>query len=144
MSDWLNLLSLELSSIDNYIEPVKDIQPNEHYVGDFTPTLKKLYTLWRRITKATAQSKVDLDFSPDPEEGIQLLAKYTELSTKAGALKSVFWACIQDEFPELWTKPNIAVRRGFKIVWEESEGIDSENKLLDKFRNLFGLGLDLN
>jgi len=117
MSDWLKLLPLELSQIDNFVEPDTDMDSGDNYVGELTTELKKLFTLWRRLMEAAARTKIDYQFSK-PEDRGRLRAKGLELEAKAKALEVIFWVCLQDEY-QLWDRSNIGVRRDYKVVWGE-------------------------
>ena len=132
MSNWLKLLPTELSLVDNFVEPEDDMQSNDNYVGDMTTELKKLYTLWKRLSEVAARSKVDYEFS-NASTKEALLAKWAELREKAKTLRYIFWVCVQDEFPELWSRESIGVRRGFKVVWSEEKDSGPEF-----FRQVFG------
>lgn len=131
MSTFINLLPIELQEVEEYKEPDMNMEKGDHIVGDMSDDLKKLYTLWRQFSYRADELKLQLRY------GRQNVGKaeVAEISTKAEALRALFWIAVADEF-ELWDRGNTGVRKGYKVVWSEEQRPDMPPFL----RQILGLG----
>ena len=131
MSTWLKLLPLELQELDKLSEPDTQIKPGDHEVGVMSDDLKKLYSLYRSVDRASDQAKLDYRHSLE-EERAQLVGRAAELDKKAEVLRELFWIGVNDEF-NLWSKRATGIRKGWKVVW-----YTREEGPLGRLMDLFG------
>jgi len=136
MTTWLRLLPLELDEVkeEELVEPRSPMDSaKDSEVGEASMDLKKLYTLWMRAEKEMHQIMFKLRFEVDDplvglEEAKSILRK---LSDESDALKAIFWVSVKEEH-NLWDKPSIGIRKGWKIVWFPDE--DDEPNLPPGFK----------
>ncbi len=133
MSEWFKLLPLELSEIPEteLAEPRHPMQQNDRQVGDMSLLAKKLFTLAMLLDKSGSQNKLDAQYCNDKTERERLMARASEYSSKAEALRTLMWIGIKDEFG-LWND-SIGVRVGFRIVISPQ----NENDLPPFLKNMF-------
>ncbi|MBI3420709.1 MAG: hypothetical protein HY006_01475 [Candidatus Sungbacteria bacterium] len=143
-------------------EPKEEIGSNDHVVGVLDDNLLRLQGL-----RIAAHEKLDafkevaavhaaghlLDRVIDPEECKNMHRKLKHLAREATKLKRLFWDDVNATFPELQNKNNIAVRKGFQVVWtdgppekdSDTETIvvssleEAAEKVGSMLRGLFGL-----
>ena len=113
MSTWLKLLPLEISEVDELIEPIDEIKEGETVVGVVSDELKKLWTLCKAGRKSAEIFEVEQRYAPSPSQD---RAKSTELLSKARAMEMIFWIGAFDEL-HMWGHPEqYALRMGWKVV----------------------------
>ncbi len=121
MSTFLGLIPLEMNSLDKLIEPeIKFDKKRDHEVGIMSDDLKKLFTLWRIALRAVAERNIEAKFSESEEKRQLAVIQACELQSKALLLGDLFWIAVKDEF-DLWAKPSVGVRQGYRIVWWNDE-----------------------
>lgn len=135
MTTWLKLLPLEVDSIKSVIDTPLEVGPKDHAVGVLSNYLQKLLTLWRLTDRATEQCQIDMKYSTDKDEREKLHAKFHELRDKAEAVSNIFWIAVRDDF-DLWGKESVGIRKGFTIVWSDSEPEDNLPPFLRGFLRL--------
>ena len=117
MSNWLMLIPMELSMVEQLLDPPGEVKSSDHQVGEMDNELKKLYTLWQQLEKSTYQTMLDARYKQlTPEEE----AKINEMQQKTSVLRATFWIVVKDTF-QLWGKESIGVRHGFMVVWSDSQ-----------------------
>lgn len=136
MSEWLKLLPLELSEMDepDIIEPEHPLEKNDHLIGEMSDTTRRLFTLGRLLGKSAKQSALDAQYCANRTKKVELQARAREFAAKSNVLKELMWIGIQDEFG-LWSA-NTGVRVGFKVV-TTPEDMDNIPPFL---RDLFNMG----
>jgi len=134
---WFRLLPSELNGIqdEDYWDPEIECDTRtDNLVGVMSDVLKQLFTLYRRLDELAARTKLDARYSRNIDDAKQNAFRAIEFKTKADALSEILWISIRDEF-NLWDKPSIGLRRGFKVVWED---IPEPPNIRDILRDIFG------
>ena len=133
MSEWLKLLPLELSEMEQseILEPMHPMAKNDHQIGEMSDMSKRLFTLAQLLEKAGSQSKLDAQYCNDKMERLELMARTNEFLSKAETIRALMWIGIKDEF-KLWNA-GIGVRVGFKVVTQPED----ENDMPPFLRHLF-------
>ena len=116
---WLNLLPLEIASVEESLEPQSKKLREDHNVGYMSQEHKKLYTLWKRIEEKALQSSVKAQFETNEESRAYAITTSYELRAKADALRKILLISLQDYF-NVWDKPSIGLRYGFEVVWSDA------------------------
>jgi len=133
MSTFLKLLPLELQEIKTYSEPHVEVGDNDHTVGTMSDELKKLYTLYMSYLRRAEELKLEARFGQIADT-VEHSARTFEMKSKAEVLAGLFWVGVNDAF-SLWTKPSSGVRKGYTVVWSDSE----DNDLSSFLQKLFDL-----
>jgi len=132
----------EIAKIDlkNYIDSECEVNPEkDHLLGEMSDDLKKLLTLWRRVSRKnqelakkgieiTDQLLRDLRTIKSDDEGLRkiqgmlndMLKQQAVAEEREEALRRVFWISVSDEFPAA-EGHDLAVCKGFKVVWYEEK-----------------------
>ena len=120
MSAWLKSIQAALKKVtgEDSVEPDSEGCSHDHVVGIANQELRKLYFLLLQNKKQSqeAAAAVLLLSGKDREVKLQEAAKF---DTQTDVLRDVFWVSCCHSFPELWGKPNIGIRKGWKVVWCE-------------------------
>ena len=108
--------------------PQDEIEDGDNVVGELDEKHKKLLILGARLMeeakKIFEQNRINLAFqevSKSFSEGDNLhdiTGQLAELSKLIELVKEILWFEIRKDF-NLWTKPLIIVRKGWKVVWRE-------------------------
>lgn len=134
MSNFLGLLPMDLSRIEEFIEPRDEVDEDdgEEVVGDMTDEQRRMYTKVQLLIKECLNhcgSKMipnlsrmigAVGSSPEVEEVLaeanEAFSVGNELRTKMQVLTNILDVVVKDEF-SLWG-PNweVGYRKGFKIV----------------------------
>ncbi len=118
---WLDSLHMELENIDGkLIEPTGEVQPNEHAVGTADTDVRKLYGLAMQWDKTAMETLVAARYVNSRADQESAAETASVLHKKSQILMDIFWASLKDSF-DLWQKPSIGVRAGWKVVWSEPE-----------------------
>lgn len=122
MGTWLETIQKELETMDpkSMLEPNADVELNEHIVGQADDSLRRLYALFLRFAKTAKESAVAAEFVNESERQEHYLEQAGIHTARASALREIFWISLKDAF-DLWQKPNVGIRRGWKVVWFESK-----------------------
>ncbi|MBI3956755.1 MAG: hypothetical protein HY340_02090 [Candidatus Kerfeldbacteria bacterium] len=122
MNTWIQSLQAELDKVDlqGVIEPQGEIEERDHVVGQANDDLKRLYGLMMRWSKASLESVVAAQFAPNRELREHYTNQATMLGKKSEVLTEIFWITIKETF-DLWQKPSVGIRKGWKVVWSEPE-----------------------
>ncbi len=125
---WLSLIKIELENLDLQDPKFRGLEPNtrldtarDQIVGDAADDIRKLYVLalhWDKTACETATAARYLAREDQPEQ----LRKVAELQRKSEILMDILWVSLKDSFG-LWDKPAVGLRKGWKIVWYEQEGL---------------------
>jgi hypothetical protein len=121
MADWLTRITAEIDGVTNYEhgEPEPEAAQAEHEVGVLPERMRKLWFLVGNYRAQTAQALASaMALRGDARK--EKVAEAEQLDLKGGVLKDLFWVWCRDEFPVLWPKESIGVRKGWKVVWMES------------------------
>jgi hypothetical protein len=122
MSAWLKSIQAALKKVtgEDSVEPDTEACPHDHVVGVADQELRKLYYLFLQNKKQSqeAAAAVLLLSGKDREAKLQEAAKY---DSQADVLRDMFWVSCRHDFPDLWAKPNIGIRKGWQVVWTEHE-----------------------
>ncbi len=111
------------------------VSEGETPVGTMSDDLKRLYHLRCRIIgicealEKPIKAKYDACPGFDNEEQCEAfradiqeqLNKISPQRMEAAAINELFWGWVKFEFPEVCSKPNIAVREDYTVVWTESD-----------------------
>ena len=138
MSNWIDVIKMEIKVIgeDELFEPHAEASSNDHIVGDLDDDLKKIYTLALRWEKVATEMLLGARYINDDDRRYQDIVKANELHRKSEILIDIFWVSIKDTF-ELWQKPAIGIRKGWKVVWSDANPIPP---ILGILGDLFGPG----
>lgn len=124
---WLDVVKIkfenELGSLDpnNLHEPNGQVKINDHVVGEIADAdLKRLLNLIMVLEKSANQNLLEAHYAKNKLDQDLFFYNATELVNKADFLSEIFWASIKDSF-DLWRKPQVAIRRDWKVVWQESD-----------------------
>lgn len=128
----INLLHLEVQSVEKLIEPKLKKKDDEEFIGVISEYAKKLYTLWMLSEKEIRMLTLDYQYG----ESINL-EEYMNQSMisqiRSGIFEKLFWYICRIEL-SIWSKP-LAIRKGWIIVIPK----DSQISLLDKIvREILG------
>ena len=137
MPTLLDMVRIELENLapDQMFEPTGEALPTEHRVGQAAPDARKLYRLGMQWDKAANETALAARYLSDPNRQRETIVKAMELHNKSQILLNIFWASLRDAF-DLWDKPNVGIRRGWQVVWIESD----VPSILDILGHLFGDG----
>lgn len=113
-------IELENMSTESMIEPTTELSEQDNVVGEIGTDLKKLYSLAIQWDKEAIGALVAARYVGKASQCNNLIKKATELRKKSEILLEIFWVSIKDAF-ELWDKPTIGIRTGWKVVWSEHE-----------------------
>lgn len=130
MSRWMSAVLKELEGLNQkgLLEPKTEVGPTDHVVGEANVEIRKLYGLAMQTSRRSAESIVSAQYDINRETQEHHAAKAVELRKKAELLMEIFWVSIKDQF-DLWQKPSVGIRKGWKVVWSEP-GPDSILDLL--------------
>lgn len=124
MATWLESILAELKGVSNtqtsFAEPEEEPGPRDHAVGVADEDLRKLFFLVKQYRKRTLEIAATLVVCSAKEREVQT-KEAQRFNTQADTLKDVFWVSTRAAFPELWDKPSIGIRKGWKVVWSDPE-----------------------
>jgi len=121
MALWMDLVKIEMENLaaDQLIEPDALIEGGDHVVGELDMAMRRLYTLGLLYVKETVDTTGHLVVAQSNAR-TELESRAIEYQRKAELLRGLFWLSLNDQF-ELWTRPSVGVRRGWKVVWSDVE-----------------------
>ncbi len=137
MATWLEKIQVQMAALspEGFAEPECEVGENEHVVGEASESLKRLFTVAQSYVDLKVQKLGDaLKAIKNREESAKLRDEANDIGAEAKLLTKIFWQSVRDEYPELADKPEIGIRKGWKVLWKESSG---EEELLDIFEQLF-------
>lgn len=122
MPTWLDIVRMELENLDPKFlpEPTTEVGSRDHVVGEADTDLKRLYALAMQWDKAAIESLVAARYINNREDQEHLVEKAAEIRRKSELLMEIFWVSLKDYF-DLWRKPSVGIRKGWKVVWSEPE-----------------------
>ena len=123
---------MELQEVSDFLEPNREIERNDHVVGEMSDDLKKLYTLWNSTMKSAMQLQMERMFGQVKDKD-DWKARFDEITDKIEILQRLFWFAVKAEH-NLWGYPSIGVRKGFTVVWSDTQ----ESGPSDFLRRLLG------
>ena len=114
--DWIKFLPIEISDIEEVVEPAEPLKPNDEILGYLDDDLKRLWTLrvmWQQKADDLT-SRMNLNILQHDEEN---QAQVQEAAAKSHVLLQLFWVSVQDYF-KTWHIRNyrVGVRKGFAVV----------------------------
>lgn len=127
--------------------PQDEIEDGDNIVGKLDNRRhKKLWVLREKLLEEGKnifeQNKIDIIFQevsesfPSKENLDDIISQLAELNKLIEIVNDIFWFEIRKDF-NLWTKPLIAVRKGWKIVWRKAtEDTPEITKLLQVLASL--------
>lgn len=122
MAQWLETILAEINGVseaqENSAEPEEEGCQHEHAVGIADSNLRKTFFLFKQYTRRSRELAAALSVCGKSERE-QLVTEYRRFDQQADALKEIFWVSCRAAFPELWDKPSIGVRKGWKVIWSE-------------------------
>ncbi len=120
----LGLLVTELENIglENLIEPPDKSSRDDHFVGEMSFGMKRLYTYAQMLRNSAARLGYEAEMSRNRSETAKLQSERMKTLLKANVLMDIFWLFLKEEFEEqkLWERDKIGIRKGFLVVWGES------------------------
>jgi len=122
MPTWLDIVKMELENLDSKVllEPTSEVQPKDHVVGEADPDLKRVYGLAMQWEKTAIEMVVAVRYVNNRANQEQTIHKADELKKKSEILMDIFWTSLKDSF-DLWQRPSVGIRKGWKVVWTEPE-----------------------
>lgn len=120
MTAWLKSIQAELERVtgEDAVEPDYEGCRHDHVVGIADQSLRKLYYLFLQNKKQSQEAAASVLLLSDKEREAKL-QEAAMYDTQADVLRDVFWVSCRHSFPELWDKPHIGIRKGWKVVWTE-------------------------
>ncbi len=138
MPTWFDIVKAEVDSVDekNLFEPQIDIdiEGGDHEIGEADADLKKLYSLATKWQKSSMELMVAAQYVNNREDQEYKIKKAKELGQKSNLLMEIFWVSIKEMY-NVWHKPSVGIRKGWRIVWSEPNG----EPLPGFLKDLFGL-----
>lgn len=132
MSTWLDEIRMEIENMDpaSIIEPPAEVnREHDHIVCEAEDSLRKLYTLTMQLEKEANMMLVNARFSGNIANMLEAAENAQRLMRKVDALREIFWISLKDSY-DLWDKPTVGVRKGWKVVWNNSDNISSIGDIL--------------
>ena len=122
MPTWFDIVKAEIDSVDekNLFEPLTEIGDGDHEIGEADIDLKRLYSLAMKWQKSSMELMVAARYVNNREDQEYKIKKAKELGQKSELLMEIFWTSIKEMY-NVWHKPSIGIRKGWKIVWSEPE-----------------------
>ncbi|MBI4415232.1 MAG: hypothetical protein HY566_03260 [Candidatus Kerfeldbacteria bacterium] len=136
MSSWLDALQKEIQeelSSSHMMEPNTDIAPEDHIVGEIADDLKGMYSLALRLQKTALDAHTASHYETNKEHQEAQNEQAQRLAKKSELLLEIFWISIKEQY-DLWGKPSVGVRRGWKAVWSEP----TTPPVIELFKKIFG------
>lgn len=109
--------------------PQDKIEDGDNIVGKLGRRHKKLWILREKLVEEGRnifkQNKIDIIFQevsesfPSKENLDDIISQLAELNELIKMVNEILWFEIRKDF-NLWTKPLIAIRKGWKIAWIEA------------------------
>ncbi|MCL4392308.1 hypothetical protein M1413_03175 [Patescibacteria group bacterium] len=120
MPTWFDIVKAEVDSVDekNLFEPLAEIEDGDHEIGEADMDLKRLYSLAIKWQKSSMELMVAAQYVNNREDQEYKIKKAKELGQKSKLLVEIFWTSIKEMY-NVWHKPSIGIRKGWKIVWSE-------------------------
>ena len=133
IESWLAKLTKEVADLvetGQFIEPPPDLiseedkatvsdgsgdEPDPKILGDMTPTMKALYTLWQEEAHRELRIMVD---AMDPRRRMttsDVRRRINASTARAATLRSLLWAEVENQFPAP-ENTDLGIRKGFKVV----------------------------
>ncbi len=137
MPTWLDMLSIEMENMDatKLIEPPHEVDPSrDHVVCKAEEALCKLYSLAMQFEKEANVALINARYSGNLNEIKDALENGARLMKKVETLREIFWISLKDNH-DLWNKPSVGIRRGWKVVWSDSDPMPD---IRDIISGLFG------
>ena len=114
--------------------PWKEILPNDHVVGELPEDAQKVFVLLSMAETLSQHAHTNLRrVAQEQQKDVQDPAyekhrlECHRLAVNAQLLHTVLFAEATQAFPELFGKPLIFIRKGWKVVWREvGEGVHAE------------------
>ncbi len=145
MTSWLKSIQAELARVtdEDSVEPDYEGCEHDTPVGIADQDMRRLFFLMLEYQKKSKEAAAAVLMLRGKERE-EKLAEAAYFDTQADVLKDMFWVSCRHAFPELWAKPNIGIRKGWKVVWTDHENLvgvlDGEGlkEFLDSLRERFG------
>ena len=130
-ASWLGMLRMELSLIDEYIDPEMDYdEKDETFVGKASEEVKRLWTYYSRTEEKATRTLIDAKYCKKGSEKDELVKHAFEMKLKAEMARSILFLSLRDQFG-IWNPTvGIGLRSGFQITTFK----DTSNPLLDMLR----------
>lgn len=137
MGTWLDKIQEKMAALSptQFCSPDRELGKDDHVVGEASEGLKRLFTVAQSYVDLKVQKLGDaLKAIKNREESAKLRDEANDIGAEARLLTKIFWQSVRDEYPELADKPEIGIRKDWKIVWTDRS---SEEELLNIFEQLF-------
>lgn len=121
---FVKLIEEELRMVVKYVEPTNEVEEKDKVVGEANEYIKKIFTSLNFFHDKYAEICQTLKEHPENIKQVNFLIKSIEL------LRILLWTEINMTY-ELWDRPNIGIRKGWKII-EYTEEINPIDKFLKK------------
>lgn len=117
LSTFLGLLPIELSELkdEQYIEPRSKLEEGCKILGDFSDSMKRLYTLWLMKERRAKEYAMEAEYNTSLSERKRFAVLAIECKDKSEAVRQLFWIALQDEL-SLWNAEHIGVIEGWKVA----------------------------
>lgn len=139
MPTWLDMVKIEIENMDTskLIEPPQEVDCNrDHVVCDAEEALRKLYSLAMQFEKEATVALINARYSGNVNDIKDAVENGTRLMKKVETLREIFWISLKDNY-DLWDKSSVGIRKGWKVVWSDSDPVPPIIGLLG---DLFGGG----
>lgn len=129
-ASWLGMLRMELSLIDEFIEPDTESEDNEAILGVASDEVKRLWTYYSKTEEIATRTLIDAKYCKKHDEKDDLMKRAFEMKLKAEMARSILFLSLRDQFG-IWNPTvGIGIRAGFQITTFK----DTSNPLLDLLR----------
>lgn len=125
MPTWLDMIRIEAENLDKdkLMEPPSELDPDrDHLVADAEIELRRLYSLAIHWEKTAMEMILAARYMNDDSKRENSARKASQLAEKAQLLMKIFWVSIKDTY-ELWDKPSVGIRKGWKVVWTDPDPV---------------------
>lgn len=122
MATWFDSIKAELEKLGegDLIEPMMEVGERDHVIGEVSDTdIKRLYAL-SLIRGQAASVAFSTARQLGMDEGEAFMRKAARLEAESRLMMGAFWITVSKAFG-LLGKPSIGVRKGWKVVWTETD-----------------------
>ncbi len=118
---WIDGISKQLDNLveAEFFEPPTELKQGDQVVGIAGEQLRRIYTLMLLLQRRALEADIEAKFSNDKirEESELKAMRFAE---NAEVLTRIMWISVKEEF-NLWNKPRVGLRTGWKVVWGEED-----------------------
>ncbi|MDB5224887.1 MAG: hypothetical protein JWO43_509 [Candidatus Adlerbacteria bacterium] len=136
MSAWVRSVLERARQIPEHelVVPQWEIQPGDQLIGEVPLELRQLWHLYMHMDRDAKISQADMPMLSGSEYAV-CRQKALKCQTMATAIRHMFDVSCKDMFPDIWDKPVMGIRKGWKLVWFEHQLPQAEKQAVLEERN---------